>query len=483
MEDRTSDLTAEIKLSNQIANRLKESEEKWRTLVTTIPEYIGLIDCEGKLLFLNHYAEEFSEKDTIGKSHLDFIPAEWKEFYRQKFEKCISALENQIFEYNAFGDNNAIRTYETCLVPVIHQGKVSNVLAITRDITERKQADKELSDSELRYRRLFEAARDGILILDAETGMIVEVNQFLIGMLGFSREQFLQKCIWELGFFRDIVPNKDNFKKLQKNKYICYDDKPLETSNGRKIEVEFVSFVYKVGDHKVIQCNIRDITKRKQAEEAIDQERRMLRTLIDNLPDPIYVMDKVCRKVIANNADVKNIGSRYEKEVLGKTDLELFPGPVGKRGYDYDKKVIDSGKAIYGLEEDFIDKMGIRRWLLTTKIPLMDKHGEITGLVGIGHDITERKRVEEELIKAKDKAEESDRLKTAFLHNISHEIRTPMNAIVGFSALLGEPDVDAQTQQSYVEVIMQSSNHLLSIITDIVDISNIEANLAKICKK
>jgi PAS domain S-box-containing protein len=144
VKERTASLSAEIKMSKQITNRLKESEEKWRTLVTTIPEYIGLVDCEGKFLFLNHYAEGFSEKNTIGKSHLDFIPNEWKEFYRQKFEECIGTQKNQIFEYTAFGDNYAIRTYETCLVPIIQQGKVSNVMAIARDITERKQAEKEL---------------------------------------------------------------------------------------------------------------------------------------------------------------------------------------------------------------------------------------------------------------------------------------------------------------------------------------------------
>ncbi|OFY61787.1 MAG: hypothetical protein A2V64_04660 [Bacteroidetes bacterium RBG_13_43_22] len=142
--DRTSDLAEEIKLSNQIANRLKESEERWRTLVLTMPEYIGLVDCEGRFLFLNHYAEGFSEKDTIGKSHLEFIPDEWKEFYQKKFEECIETRKNQIFEYSAYGDNNAIRTYETCLVPIMQQGKVSNVMAIARDITERKQAEKEI---------------------------------------------------------------------------------------------------------------------------------------------------------------------------------------------------------------------------------------------------------------------------------------------------------------------------------------------------
>jgi PAS domain S-box-containing protein len=304
--------------------------------------------------------------------------------------------------------------------------------------------------------------------------------------------------------------------------------------------------------------------------------------------------------VISNKADVENIGKTKESEVLGKTDIELFPGKIGKRGYADDLKVINTGKPIINLEEEFVSAKGIKRWLQTTKIPLLDKDGIITGLVGIGHEITERKRAEEELqqsyafnesllrtipfgmdivdeagnvlflsdtfkrifgegcvgkkcwelyrddkkqcrdcplakgitigetevyeshgvlggrtfeishtgmmyqnqkamleifqditerkeneaelIRAKEKAEEGDRLKTAFLHNISHEIRTPMNAIVGFSALLAEPEIDEKTRKSYIEVIMQSSNHLLAIITDIVDISNIEANLIKTYK-
>ena len=108
--------------------------------------------------------------------------------------------------------------------------------------------------------------------------------------------------------------------------------------------------------------------------------------------------------------------------------------------------------------------------------------GEHATIIGVIQDITDRKKNEEELIRAKVKAEESDKLKTAFLHNISHEIRTPMNAIVGFSTLLGDPEVDERSRKSYIDVIMQSSNHLLSIITDIVDISNIEANLIKTVK-
>lgn len=130
----------------------------------------------------------------------------------------------------------------------------------------RQQSEKALHVSETRYHQLFKNAQDGILILNATTGKIDDVNPFLINLLGLSREQLLGNTLWDTGPFKDIDASKAEFRKLQREGYVRYEDLPLETSDGRSIHVEFVSNVYLMDGHKVIQCNIRDITERKQAE-------------------------------------------------------------------------------------------------------------------------------------------------------------------------------------------------------------------------
>jgi PAS domain S-box-containing protein len=129
--------------------------------------------------------------------------------------------------------------------------------------------ERVLHVSESRYRRLFEAARDGILILESDTGRISDVNPFLIGMLGFSHDELVGTPVWELGPVKDRASNKAKFLQLQQDGYIRYEDMPLEAKDGRKIAVEFVSNIYQEGDCNVIQCNVRDITERKHTVDEI----------------------------------------------------------------------------------------------------------------------------------------------------------------------------------------------------------------------
>lgn len=122
-----------------------------------------------------------------------------------------------------------------------------------------------LAESELRYRRLFETAQDGILILDAQTGKIIDVNPFLLDLLDYPFESIIGLELWEIGLFDDIAANQTAFEKLQREEYIRYENHPLRTKGGKHIQVEFVSNVYYVGSAKVIQCNIRDISERVKA--------------------------------------------------------------------------------------------------------------------------------------------------------------------------------------------------------------------------
>jgi PAS domain S-box-containing protein len=145
-------------------------------------------------------------------------------------------------------------------------------------VTEQQQkAPEDLHSSEIRYRRLFESARDGILILDAASRKITDVNPFMVEFLGYSRDEFLGKELWEIGLFRDKGGSQKAFQELQEKGYIRYEDMPLQTKVGKRWEVEFISNVYQEDGHSVIQCNVRDITERKSIEERLKQSEQWLR--------------------------------------------------------------------------------------------------------------------------------------------------------------------------------------------------------------
>src|SRR5258706_16260247 len=146
-----------------------------------------------------------------------------------------------------------------------------------------RRAEQAQQASELRYRRLFESAKDGILILDSDTGQIIDANPYLMKTLGYSHKELVGRELWEIGVFKDIAAARASFEELRDKEYVRYDDLPLETRGGVGIEVEFVSNVYLVGDTKVIQCNIRDITERKLGKRALEETNRKLEVTLEEL--------------------------------------------------------------------------------------------------------------------------------------------------------------------------------------------------------
>jgi PAS domain S-box-containing protein len=256
-----------------------------------------------------------------------------------------------------------------------------------------KMPKQTLRESELRYRRLFESAQDGILILDAKTGMIEDVNPFLVKMLGYSREEFIDKKIWEVGAFRDIEANKEAFRELVDKDYIRYDDLPLKTIDGRLKQVEFVSNVYQVNNEKVIQCNIRDISERKQAEAKIletdfilSQSQRLahIGSWGWDMVGPLQWSDETYRIY----------GISPETNTLTPETMIRLIHPDDRPAI---QKWFDACKS--GISPDFLEYRtilpdGTIRFINGSGVLLYDKAGKPSYITGTVQDVTERKHFE-----------------------------------------------------------------------------------------
>ena len=265
-----------------------------------------------------------------------------------------------------------------------------------RDVTESKRLQNALIHSELNYRRLFEAAQDGVLILDAESGVIRDVNPYLVEMLGRSRTDIVGKHLWELHSFHDVARDRDSFLAFQAKDQVRDENLAFEKKDGGQILVEFVSSVYTVDGRRVIQCNVRDVTERRRTEEALAKERSLLRALTDNIPDTIYFKDLEGRFVQINNAQARRLGLNDPEQAVGKTDFDFFDQEHARLADEAERAVLATGQPLIAAETKLTWPDGQVGWVSTTKMPLPDENGNIIGTFGISRDITEHKRADDE---------------------------------------------------------------------------------------
>ena len=271
--------------------------------------------------------------------------------------------------------------------------------------SEQVRAKQTLMKSELRYRRLFESAQDGILILNAETGSISDVNPYLIDMLGYSREEFVEKKLWEVGAFKDIEASRNSFLALQKNEFIRYENLPLKTKGGRLVQVEFVSNVYLVGDEKVIQCNIRDISARKRAEAALRTKEEAHWSLLENLPVGVVVHAPDTR-IVLGNPEAAHLLGMSPNQMLGRDALDpdwRFVREDGSRMPANEfpvNQVITTGHML----KNFV--MGIARdtdgeitWVLVNAYPEFESGNLLRQVVVTFADISDIKSSEERILR------------------------------------------------------------------------------------
>ena len=241
------------------------------------------------------------------------------------------------------------------------------------------------------YRRLFESARDGILILNADTGRIIDANPFLVELLGFSHGTMLGKTVGELSPFKDILSNQAMLERLQRDGYIRYEDLPLQTRDGRHISVEFVSNVYQAGDKKVIQCNIRDITERKAAEMGMSH----LGAIVESSDDAIFGTDLV-GMITSWNRGATRIFGYTAAEMVGASIMRMIPADLQEQENEIQGR-IKRGDHAGHLETLRLNKEGRLVEVSVTASPISDATGKVIGVSNIIRDIRMRKEQEREI--------------------------------------------------------------------------------------
>jgi PAS domain S-box-containing protein len=339
-----------------------------------------------------------------------------------------------------------------------------------RDITERTHAAQALGASEARYRRLFETAQDAILILEEASGKIMDANPFVIDLLGYPFDELIGKELWEIGLFSDTEESKAAMQRLQENGYIRYEDMPLETKRGKRVEVEFVSNSYMVGDLKVIQCNIRDITDRKWAEEAGRISAQRFQFLAESMPIIIFTAKPDGDLDYCNRQLTEFTGLPCE-EVCTAGRLSFIHPDEAEEDDRLWRSSIESGEP-FQHESRFHRADGVYRWHLTRASAMRDAGG-IVIWIGSSTDIHDRKSVEETLVRQYHESEALSRAKDEFLATSSHELRTPLTSILGWAELLVTGGLDAETQRVALDSIVQSARAQSRLIDDMLDVSRL----------
>ena len=446
-----------------------ESESNFNKVASSIVETLSVLDGDGFFLFANaHAAVNMSggNPDTVvGKNIRDFLPWDQAIGLIKTYRKVISTQEtakSNIRITLPSGDKWFLNT----LRPIqFGPDNLPAVLSISMDITDTKKAENELIKSEERYRLLSSLTMEGILI--HKNGIAMDLNQSLANILGYEYEELLKKD------FTEIIHPEDHsaiHENIVKEYALPYEVRAFR-KNGEIIILEIESKNFKHQNEKFRVSAIRDVTARKQSLEL----QRTMAEMLNMAPSSITVHDTSGRFLYANQKTFE-IHGHTEPEFMSLS-LRALDVPESLARIEERMRIIEeSGSAVFEVAHYHQDGHEIPLEVFVRKVTWSGK----PAMLSVATDITDRKKAEKEIKIAKEKAEESDRLKSAFLAHMSHEIRTPMNGILGFAELLKEPDLTGEEHEKYIRIIEKSGVRMLNIINEIVNISKIEAGLMKI---
>ena len=314
------------------------------------------------------------------------------------------------------------------------------------------------------------------LVVKDRQGRRIYANQRYLSLLNCELADILGKTD------RDLFPpqvaeqyNADDLEVLQTGE-ILNGTEERALPAGRSVRVERVKGPIRNSNGDIVGIAVLfwDISERVKAEEALDLERDLMRSLMDNIPDAVYFKDRASRFLRVSHSQADKFGLENPDDAIGKTDADMFSSEHAQQALIDEQHIMETGVPLVAqVEKETWDERE-DSWVSTTKMPLKNSDGEIVGTFGISRDITELKKLEFELTAARDMAELANRAKSDFLANMSHEIRTPMNGILGMTELLLNTQ-QTEEQREYQLLVQSSAEALLALLNDILDFSKIEA--------
>ncbi|HKG53978.1 MAG TPA: PAS domain S-box protein [Anaerolineales bacterium] len=387
----------------QVEEALQHSEKRFRALIENGLDNISLLKADGTLIWespatsrmLNYAPGEFLGHDIFDLMHPD--DKEWTRGLYIKLIQKPGSHERGTFRLRR--SDGTWRWVDAIVTNMLNEPSVNAIVVNYRDITEQKRAEEALRESQAKYQNLVETSHDLIWSVDAE-GKITFLNRAAKEIYGYEPEELIGHSFFDVMASEQDHRNSEIFiKTIAETGEFREVESQVRHRDGREFILSANSIVIHDNNGEVIGItgSSRDITERKRVENVLKEERNLLRTLVDNLPDRIYAMDIQGRKTLSNTADWRASGGKAMEDVIGKTDFDTYPPEMAEEYWQLDKAVLDSGRPVINHEEPGLDFDGKRVSILTTKMPLRDSEGKVIGLVGVGRDITERKQVEERL--------------------------------------------------------------------------------------
>ena len=462
----------------------------------SVPDLLFVFDSKGLIIEANNTSLEklhYSREELLGRSSLLLYP---KELHNDA-ERCL--VEN-ISGKRSF-----------CLLPLLTKsGELLNVetklrkgkwngndaiFSISKDVSDKLQVVESARKNEERYKILFGNINDAVFVHEFTEqdipGKFMEVNDMACERLGYSREELLTMSPKDIDAPESYALVPSMMKKLKLEKHIVWEGIHL-TKGGKRIPVEISNHLFEMDGKPVILATVRDITERQKSEELLRKSGEKYRKIFENVQDIFYQAD-INGKIVEISPSVERYSGYKPEELIGMNISEVYQDPSDRNKM---LKILSSKGEI----EDYIIRLRTKDLTgvcVSANIHILfGPDGKPVGIEGSLRDVSERIVAEEkitasekllrqqneeyvslneELKAAKEKAEESDRLKSSFLANMSHEIRTPMNGILGFSTFLADPLLATDVREAYVKIINTSCEQLLHIVNDIIDISKIEA--------